>query len=199
MVSFAQKLAEAGIFTQEEIEQVVQLTAIGKYPKGHYLVQPEEPCRHIYFLESSYCRMMYLKDGKEVTEIIYAPGDFITILEDHLQQSPGKRGLEIVADSVVRSFPLDLYDEMSRQNNNLLLFSRKVLYQYTLHFHTRLENLLFMNAHDRYKALLEEKPEWFKEINLGVLASYMGMTQETLSRVRTAFDTDQKKETSTHK
>lgn len=197
MVSFTQKLSDAGIFTEEEIQQVVQLTTVAKFQKGHYLVQPDEPCKHIYFLESGYCRMMYLKEGKEVTEILYTPGDFMTILEDHLQQSAGKRGLEIVADCVVRSFPLDLYDEMSRQNNNMLLFSRKVLYEYTLHFHARLENLLFMNAHDRYKALLEEHPEWFKEINLGVLASYMGMTQETLSRVRSAFDADQKKEIST--
>lgn len=141
-------------------------------------------CRNIYFVEKGLARIFYYHDGKDITEYFAFESDMIIRAESLFSGKPTPKGIEALEESVFISISADAlfrsFDTLPRLER---LFNR--LWQGAwVESLQRLEQLQFHTAEERYLDLLQRAPEMVQRIPLKHLASYLGITQVSLSRIR---------------
>jgi CRP-like cAMP-binding protein len=141
-------------------------------------------CKTIYFVVSGVGRIYYLKDGVEVTEYFAFPNDLIVRAESLFTQSPSKKAIQALEDSVVVAIPAEPLFGLFEKHHDLERLFRKLVQNAYVETLRRLENIQFLTAEERYEKLMEEKPELIQKIPLKHVASFLGITQVSLSRIR---------------
>lgn len=155
-----------------------------RHPKSTILVQEGDVCNRLFFVESGLLRIYYVREGKEVTYAFRAEGDFTTAMDGFFEQRPTRYFIETIEPVTMRvislndlNFLFDKYKEVER-------LGRLVGFRYVQEAGEHLYNLQFQSAKDRYASLIEKHPSILKRVSLGSIASFLGITQETLSRIR---------------
>jgi CRP-like cAMP-binding protein len=153
--------------------------------KGRCLHEAGKVARELYFIEKGLVRMFYHNDaGKDITYGYYTEGDFITVPESFYTQSPSKYHMEILEDGIIYAVT---YDDLNQMLNDFPIMQRlenKTLQGFLLKAGERIVALQFQSAQERYDTLMENQPNIIRRAPLGTIASYLGITQETLSRIR---------------
>lgn len=152
--------------------------------KGYVLVKPETTCRHLYFIEAGLTRTFYLKDGKDVTDWISLEGMFAVSIVSFLTGVPDIRGIETLESSVLWSISRDALETLYAQHPAIERFGRMLMSEGVVQMQRRFDDLHFSTAAERYGRLLETSPQILQRVPLGMVASYLGMAPETLSRIR---------------
>ena len=152
--------------------------------KGEFFLKSGKICRQMAFIESGYMRMYDLVDGKEITLWIGSEGKFITSLSSFVFETRNNWNIQAITDCKLyiinrkNHFRLNKTEPKWLEFDNILLANSFVL----------LENSMFSQLHttakQRYDILLSEEPELFKNIPLQYIASMLGITPESLSRLR---------------
>lgn len=179
----------------QTIAQFMRLSAEGKaafstilckdaYPKGHLLLKPDSICRRIYFIERGLTRTFYYKDSKDVTDWLSAEGAFAGSMISFLTQTPDVRGVELLEASVLWSFGYADLETLYRQHHEIERLGRLLTAHAYILVQQRFDDLIFTTAAERYQKLLHHSPLLLQRVPLGIIASYLGITQETLSRIR---------------
>jgi CRP-like cAMP-binding protein len=162
------------------LEKVCTTLAI---KKGENLQNFGVTCKTIYFIKSGVARIYYYKDGVDITESFSFEGDIIARVESLFTGNPSQKAIqvledtEIVAINAVQLF--NLYDTHP-QIERLFRLIFEAGYVETV---KRIESIQFHSAEERYQALLR-KPNLLQRIPLKHIASYLGITQVSLSRIR---------------
>src|SRR5688572_9094229 len=139
-------------------------------------------CKTIYFIRKGILRIYYFKDGIDVTEQFYFENSIIARLESLFTGKPSRKAIqaledaEIIAIDANKLFKLyDTFPEIER------LF-RKIFEAGYVDTINRIEGIQFHTAEERYNALLKDAPDILKRAPLKYVASYLGITQVSLSR-----------------
>jgi CRP/FNR family transcriptional regulator, anaerobic regulatory protein len=152
--------------------------------RGEILHKTGAYCRRFYFVEKGLIRVFYTLDDKEVTTLFAAEQDWVTSVNSFYKDEPSQYTLQALEDT--RLFYLtktdldDLYTRFPEMNQ----FGRMLITNYYIEQSERINTLTFMPAQKRYADFVEKHADLALRIPLGMLASYLGITQETLSRVR---------------
>lgn len=156
-------------------------------PKGHILVKPGKTSTNIYFIQKGFARIFYYKDGKDITEAFRGERNILHSAVSLITKNPDKRGIEIIEDTQLLFIDylefeqhFDQFPEFERMAHVFTNVSIILLQK-------RLDGLLFENATSKYNNLLKLYPDIQQRLPLGMIASYLGITQETLSRIRANF------------
>lgn len=155
-----------------------------EFAKGDFLFKQGEICRHLFFIEKGLVRVYYYSDsGKEITAWFSAEHSLVTAIDSFYHHKPTGDYCEVLEDSVV--YPINFSDL------DLILNSEKgarlaffILYEIARKMTEFITSIKFQSAEGRYKALIKEYPSILNRTSLGHIASYLGITQETLSRIR---------------
>jgi len=156
----------------------------GHTPKGQSLQPIGHTCRTVYVLMQGLMRIHYNKDGTDITESFETAPAVVARVESLFSGRPSRKGIQAletshwVAISASRLF--DLYDV----HPSVERLFRKVFEEGYVKTVNRLESLQFNTAEERYRQLLEEHPEIVQRAPLKHIASYLGITQVSLSRIR---------------
>ena len=126
----------------------------------------------------------YYKNGKDVTEHFSYEGCILMCIESLLKQVPTRLIIETLEPAVIYLFPYDKMMQLTKQNWEINMFYRKILEYSLIVSQTKADSWRFESARERYNLLLETHPEIIKRAPLAHIASYLLMTPETLSRVR---------------
>jgi CRP-like cAMP-binding protein len=153
-------------------------------PKGHLLLKPNAVCRRIYFIEHGLTRTFYYKDGKDVTDWLSAENSFAGSMISFLTQTPDVRGVELLEASVLWSFAHGDLEKLYNRFHEIERLGRLLTNHAYILVQQRFDDLLFTTAIQRYNKLLQQHPSLIRRVPLGMIASYLGITQETLSRIR---------------
>lgn len=161
-----------------------ELIKVERHPKHHLLHQAGMVCNSFFILKEGISRVYYYKDGKDITCWFSFQDEVFTAIDSFFQQKKSKYNIELLEDSIVWS--------VCRTNMELLLekhpaFERimRLFFQVAyVELVERMDSMQFHSAIERYELLLEKKPSVLQSVPLGHVASFLGMTQETLSRVR---------------
>lgn len=153
-------------------------------PKGHVLVQCGDICRNVYYVEKGLARTFYLKDGKEVTERFRTENMFTCSMSGHVTNTPDGRQIELLEPSVIWSLPYAELEKLYDRYHEIERLGRYLITQEMVEMHRRLTELQFIPAQERYNNLLSGNPSLLQRVPLGLISSYLGITQETLSRIR---------------
>lgn len=169
-----------------ELDLLAEILVPFKIAKGDLLVKEGDICKYMYYVQKGMIRQFYFKAGKDLTEHFSYEGNMIICIESFINQGPSKLLAEAIEPTIVWGIDHDGIEELALQNHKLGVFYRKI-YEYSLIVsQKKADSLRFETAHEKYARLLQTDPEILKRAPLVDIASYLQMTPETLSRVRSS-------------
>jgi len=168
---------DAQMALQDCFEQVV-------LAKNEYLLTEGKISRHLYFLEQGALRGYYNLDGKEITHWFGFEDDFVTSFHSFITQEPAVENIQLLEGCVLWSISKDTLTGLFNQFHEIERLVRIAYEKYYIRLEERFVNAQFKTATERYENLLSQTPHILERVPLGIVASYLGISQETLSRIR---------------
>jgi CRP-like cAMP-binding protein len=153
-------------------------------PKGDILLRQGQVCHQIYFVERGLLRLYYYVNGKEVTEYFATEGRLIGGVDSFFSRLPSRKQIETLEPCLLHSITFSDLEMLYSQFHALEKAGRLLATAAFLSMQERLFSLQFHPAKQRYETLLAAAPDIVQRVPLGHIASYLGVTQVTLSRIR---------------
>ncbi len=152
--------------------------------KGDFLLKSGKICRQMAFIESGYLRMYDLVDGKEITLWIGKEGKFITSLSSFIFETHNNWNIQAITDCKLCVINREKHFELNKTEPKWLEFDNTLLANSFALLERRMFSQLHTTAKERFDSLLKEEPELFNNTPLQYIASMLGITPESLSRLR---------------
>lgn len=152
--------------------------------KGEIVVREGQFSDKAYLIVQGCARAYYLKDGKDVSDWFAFEDEFMSSIVSFFCKEPSPHYIEFVEDSLVIEVSRDAIDHLSDKYHDFERFISKVVTKTMLGLRERISSILFNKAEERYKQLIQIRPDITNRIPLTHIASYLGITLETLSRIR---------------
>ena len=171
------------LLDQEAIDELCLRAEEVRYKKGEYILEVGQHCNTIWFLKKGMVRKYYLHDGKEITAWIHTEGEIFTSLQSYAQDTLSTEYLEACEDCELIGISRQNSEKLSRfpqfvTFSNALMEKQFVLIDInTKEFNTK-------DARGKYEYLRKIAPEMVTRAKLHHIASLMGISPETLSRIR---------------
>lgn len=175
-------------FTPQQLQWIGSQAVERRYKAGTYFAEAGRVAQEIGFVVSGVCRVCYFdKDGNDITKYFIEEDNFVVDLQSYQHQLPSTEYVQAVTEAQIlvftartwQSFATTIVDWHKAESN---LISRALLEKVR-----RLSPLVNENATTRYQHFLKEFPGLANRIPLSYLASYIGVTQQSLSRIRRKF------------
>ncbi|TAE77056.1 MAG: Crp/Fnr family transcriptional regulator [Bacteroidetes bacterium] len=155
-----------------------------KYKKGDLLLKQHEICGKSYLLMSGIARKYYLTDGKEITTELYFENDLAVSFDSYTLQQPSREFIEALTDVTVSITHYQAFQEAKAKYPKLLALDLMLAEYYGMWVENRLFQFHTMTATERYLEILHKSPHIVQTVPLTIIASYLGISLETLSRIR---------------
>lgn len=155
-----------------------------KLLKGELVFPEGEICGAMYYVDRGMVRQFYYKNGKDVTEHFSYEGRIVFCIESFLKQEPSRLMVETLENSTLYAIPRESLHLLMSTNQEILTLYRKILEHALISSQEHADSQRFENATERYNRLLRTKPEIILRAPMVYVASFLQMTPETLSRVR---------------
>jgi CRP-like cAMP-binding protein len=142
-------------------------------------------CEYLYFINKGCLRSFYI-DAKGVEHIyqIRMDNSWISDLKSFFSQSPSKYNIEALEDSSLLRISYERFEQLLIELPRLERYFRILFQKAYINALERLNSTMWETAMDRYNEMLKENPEIFQRVPLVYIASYLGITPESLSRIR---------------
>ncbi|MDP4208547.1 MAG: Crp/Fnr family transcriptional regulator [Bacteroidota bacterium] len=171
-------------FSEDEYEFIEPYFEKVVLKKNQILLEEGQLCNAVFFVESGVLRNYYDNNGLDVNLSFTFENQFTTIIEAYINREPSKISIQALEKSEVWTIRIRDISKEKGSFANLSTFIRRIAIR-VLFATEEHHNMIMMNSPvDRYRYLLEKKPELIQRIPLTHLASYIGITRETLSRIR---------------
>ncbi len=172
-------------FSHDELHDILSHFTKEHAHKNQLLLKQGDICRKLYFVEVGMGRSYYLKeDGKEITQWFFGEGAFMASADSFFNQSPSYYDVEVLEDSILYSISHEKMNLLLEKYHKMEKFARLLSIEMLTKIVLKLNAIQFQTARERYNYMISEFPDIAHRVALGHIASYLGMTQETLSRVR---------------
>lgn len=155
-----------------------------EYKKGERVVIQNQLCEHYYFICSGVLRGFVEQEGKEITTWISVEGEIATSIYSLHQKKPALENIEAVEASWLLQMKLDELDHLYQQHPTFNINGRILLQQYYRDAELRAYLARIPDADRKYQFFRQQYPHLDNRVPLKLIASYLGIRQETLSRIR---------------
>jgi len=155
-----------------------------EFPKGEVLVKPNTVCHRLYFIEKGLTRTYYFKDGKDITDWLSAENTFAVSIISFITRKPDRRAIELLEPSILLSIHVDELERLCATYHDIERMTRLLISFGLVQLQQKFDDVHFETALQRYQNLMITNPTLIQRVPLGMIASYLGITQETLSRIR---------------
>lgn len=153
-------------------------------PKGAFLITAGKVCDEVYFLEKGSLRGFYHLDGKEVSYWFAFEHSFVTSFFSFITRKPGIESIQLMEDCTLWSIRHEQLQQLYAKHKDMERLGRIMHERYYVMLEERFVSNHFKEARERYDHLMTNAPHILQRVPLGYVASYLGITQETLSRIR---------------
>lgn len=176
--------------THDELDILESVLVPMKFAKGEKILSEGETCKHIYWIGKGLVRQYYHKNGKEVTEYMAVENTIVMSIESLFKEKPSFQVIQVLEPTLIYALPKQELEAVAMKSVNIQILYRKILEESLIISQMRADMLRFETAQDRYQKLVKQSPQLVLRAPLVYIASYLQMTPETLSRVRTAVLTN---------
>ena len=154
------------------------------FSKGQNIVNIDERCDNLYFIEKGFLRGYYFDEDKEITNWFAQESEFATCFYSFISKKSSVEIIQALEDCILIQLPYSSLQKLYTTFPETERIGRIITENYYIKLEERILNLQFKTAKERYQKLHLTKPYILQRASLGQIASYLGITQETLSRIR---------------
>ncbi|MEI2271525.1 Crp/Fnr family transcriptional regulator [Sphingobacterium sp. ML3W] len=174
-----------GLFDEEEITQIVQLFEYRRLNKNDFFVKENQRCNEVAFITSGIFRSYYTTSSAEdVTYCFRFPNSLIAAYSSFITGGPSIETMQALTPAELWVIKKSTIDKLAAESLVWTKYLRMIAEQQYLELEKRIFQLQKETALQRYTVLLRDQPEFVRQIPLQYLASYLGITQRHLSRIR---------------
>ena len=177
-------IAQISTLSPESMEAFRNAWKRWTVPKDHFLVREHAIAEYIFFIEKGIARIYYHKNGKEITEWIATDATFFLSITSFLQRIPGKLIIQTLEPSEVYGIHYNDLHSLAAKYHDIETLFRKMMSASLIMSQERMDSIQFETAEQRYQKLISDKPHFIQRVPLTYIASFLGVTLETLSRIR---------------
>jgi len=172
--------------THEELDLLENILVPMKFAKNEKILKEGEVCENIYWIVKGLVRQFYYKNGKELTEYMATENNIVMCIESLFMEQPTRLQIVTIEPTLLYALPKKVLEQVAMKSVNIQILYRKILEESLILSQIHADMLRFESAQDRYQKLVKRQPQLVLRAPLVYIASYLQMTPETLSRVRTA-------------
>lgn len=172
--------------THDELDVLESVLVPMKFQKGQSILTEGEICTNIYWIQRGLVRQYYYKNGKELTEHMAVENNIVMSIESLFKEEPTHLMMTALEPTIIYAMPRNILEQVAMKSVNIQILYRKILEESLIQSQIHADMLRFESAQDRYCKLVKRQPQLVLRAPLVYVASYLQMTPETLSRVRTA-------------
>lgn len=170
--------------TNENIDKITSLFIETELKKGDFFIKPGQYCEKLSFVRSGFIRVYAKTNNKEVTQWISTKGYFITDLYSFSFKQRARWNIQALTDSKLYTINKENYILLNKLVPNWIEMEKQFIAGCFVQLEDRVFSHLSLNAEERYQKLFESNKELFNQVPLQYIASMLGMSPETLSRIR---------------
>jgi len=172
--------------TPEELDVLEGILVPKKYQKGEIILREGDICENIYWVAKGLVRQFYYKNDKELTEYMAIEDNIVMSIESLFKEQPSSQQIVALEPTILFALPKKDLEHEAVRNVNIQMLYRKILEESLIISQIHADMLRFESAQERYAKLVKRSPQLVLRAPLVYIASYLQMTPETLSRVRTS-------------
>ncbi|MBD0724153.1 cyclic nucleotide-binding protein [Flavobacterium sp. L1I52] len=155
------------------------------FPKHLIIIRADKVEKNIYFIKKGIARTFSRIDDNEITFSFGKEGDTIASLKSYIANQKGYENIELLEDCELYELNTENLQNLFNENIEIANWGRKFAEQELIKAEERLISRQLGTATERYNELLKNYPDLIQRVQLGHIASYLGITQVSLSRIRT--------------
>ena len=171
-------------FTDKTARELLSIAKVFTLKKYDFFLKEGQISNYWGCVAQGLIRTYYYKGGKEVTEYFAPEGTCFIAVDSYFSRTPGHMFMEALEPTVLCGFHYDDFEALCQRNNEVEHCFRKKLEHMLVSFRQKLDFQKFETARQRYLNLLNEIPQLLHRVSAVQIASYLGVTPETLSRIR---------------
>lgn len=172
--------------TDELESDIRDRVSITSFKKNETLFEQGYVARHIYFIMRGTCRTYYFDKGKDITSWIYPEGIIFTSWHSFLAQKPSFEFAEVLEDSLILQLSYMDLQWLYKKYHVMERWGRLIAEEQLGFIDEYSKSYMFLSAKEKYDLLHSFFPDVTQRVNLGHIASLLGISQETLSRIRSS-------------
>ena len=168
----------------EKIRSVAKVTS---YKKGEFILREGQVCDKANVIVKGLVRFYYINDGKDITSRLFEEGFIISSWLSYYTQKPSNEFIEAAEDTILVGIGYNAIEKIYKEFPEANIIGRRgTEYAYYLS-ELRTQMLRQHTAEEKYKYFLDNHPTLLQRVPLKHIASYLGMNEATLSRVRSKY------------
>jgi CRP-like cAMP-binding protein len=171
-------------FTDSEWLEISKLFIEKKYDKGEFFIQEGEYCNYVGFIDKGLFSYYYLIDGNRSTRQFFFANNFISNYSCFLSNEKSKAIIQALEKSSVTLIHKSSLSQLYQNFPKFQQLGRMITENLFLIISEKYESFLLESAEERYLNLIENRPKVIQNIPQYMIASYLGITPEGLSRIR---------------
>jgi len=173
-----------GFLTKDELQLIVDNSTIQLFKKGTYLLKEGEVAKHCYLVLNGCVREYLVKNGEEKSTAFYTEGQPVNSFTSATNKTKANHNLICVEDCILTVGTSSLEEEMCELIPRLRSVIRMEVEKHTGTYQDEMSKFITSSPEERYQDLLENRPDLLNRVPLHQIASFIGITAESLSRIR---------------
>jgi CRP-like cAMP-binding protein len=184
---FIAYMRESGGFDEHDLKKIAEQSTLRKMRRRQLLLQEGEVCRYKIFIVKGLLRTYRLKDDGSEYIMKFAPeNSWLTDPDSFHRQTPSLFYIDALEETEVVLWTKDNFEHLCATIPALRAYSDKVISRSTSESQQRILMNISYTSEEKYEAFMAAYPDIFRRVPLHMVASYLGVSRETLSRIRHA-------------
>lgn len=181
LINYFNKLSP---LTDEAIEDLSIRMRSKSFKKGETINKEGQICRNIFFINRGLVKHYYINEGRKFIIRFFSENNVFTVLDSFIQQTPAVFTTIALEDTETTQLNYDDIQELCKRHHCFETIIRNIYGIAAIINLKRIKDIFDADATGLYKAFVKENDHLLQRISLGDIASYLGISQVTLSRIR---------------
>jgi len=155
-----------------------------KFPKGKILLAEGKICKQVYFIHSGHLRAYYIRNGKELNVNFFFEGEYVTNLKSYYNGMPSEYNISASEPTIVRVYEKEEICNWAKRFPNAESQTRRLFQQLLIRQEEHSNLFKIYTPSERYHYIAKYYPSILQRVPLSQISSYLGISRETISRIR---------------
>ncbi len=169
---------------QDEVNFIEKNTEIKNYPKNHLLLSEGEKSDAFYFVMKGCLRLFYLAGIDQKNAYFYTENMFVSSFLSFTKQIPAKHNIATIEESTLIKFDLNSVDKFMQFSPKFGILAKIMMEEELGTYQQIISSFVTQNAEERYLDFIKNHSELLRRIPQHHIATYLGVSPDTLSRLR---------------